>query len=120
MVHVDGYDTKGVARLALDAGVSRSEVSRLMRGITNPSYVIVERIHKAIERKARRRISIKEIVSERGNYKTVYVCDLMKCKGCLPAYAFNRENERLEEFKHLKPGRWTGNVVPVDRKRFVL
>lgn len=113
MIHLDYYDTKGIARLADDAGVSRSEVSRLLHGRTNPSYVIVERIHLCLERMLGRRLPIAEIVSETGLYPTAYVCDLMKCRGCLPAYVYNQEGEVIEEFRNLRKRQWTGNVEPV-------
>lgn len=115
MVHIDGYDSRGVSRIAVDAGVSRSEVSRFLHGRTNPSYVIVERLHLSLERKLGRKLPITEVVSEFGTYPTAYVCDLMECRGCLPAYAYNQENEVLAEHRELRSGQWTGDVEPVSR-----
>ena len=116
MLHINGYDSKGVVRLASDAGISRSELSRLLHGKTNPSYVIVERIHQCLERKAHRVFNLREIVSETGRYPTTYVCSLLKCKGCLPAYAFNRHVDMTAEFRDVQPGQWTGNVGPTAPK----
>jgi len=112
MLHIDRYDTHGIARLAEDSGVSRAEVSRLLRGRVNPSYVIVERIHVCLEKHARRRINLREIVSETGQYPTAYVCDLMKCRGCLPAYIYNQENEVISQYRSMRQGQWTGNIEP--------
>jgi transcriptional regulator with XRE-family HTH domain len=112
MLHIDRYDTQSIVRLAEDSGVSRSEISRLLRGRVNPSYVIVERVHLCLEKHAGRRLNLREIVSETGHYPTAYVCDLMKCRGCLPAYIFNQENEILPQYRSLRQGQWTGNIEP--------
>ena len=116
MLHIRRYDSQSIARLAEDSGVSRSEVSRLLRGEVNPSYVIVERIHLCLEKHTGRRLNLREIVSGTGEYPTAYVCDLMKCKGCLPAYAFNEVGDRLPAYHDWKGGRWSGNVPPMTRK----
>lgn len=115
MLHIRRYDSQSIARLAEDSGVSRSEVSRLLRGRVNPSYVIVERIHLCLEKYAGRRLNLREIVSETGSYPTAYVCDLLKCKGCLPAYTVNEFGDRLPEYRDWKGGRWSGNVAPMIR-----
>jgi transcriptional regulator with XRE-family HTH domain len=116
MLHIKRYSSQSVARLAEDSGISRSEVSRLLRGRVNPSYVIVERIHLCLEKHAGRRLKLREVVSESGKYPTAYVCNLMKCKGCLPAYAFDQDGDRLPAYRDWKGGQWSGNVEPIRRK----
>lgn len=48
MVHISRYAFEGQARLAADVGVSRSTISRFLRGHTSPSYSLVEAVTRAL------------------------------------------------------------------------
>src|SRR4051812_23859914 len=87
MAHHSRYSFKGVSRLARDAGVSPSSVSRLISGKMNPSFLMVARLAKAIEKHTGVRIDPRDLLSENGDFPTPFVCDLVGCKGCLPDQA---------------------------------
>lgn len=108
MEHVPRYSFMGATRLARDAGVSKSAVSRLMRGETSPSFAIVARIASALERSTGFAIDPREIVSESGEWGVPFVCALMGCKGCLASWMYDQEERVRPEFARVLPGRWSG------------
>src|SRR4051812_49409343 len=79
MEHCDRYAFKGSARLALDAGVNRASVSRLISGQINPSFLLVVRLTEALERQLGRRIDPRDVVAESGRFLTPFCCDLANC-----------------------------------------
>lgn len=115
MVHCPRYAFRGVSRLADDAGISRSTVSRLVRGLTEPTFAIVSTVTAELEKASKRRIDPRELVTTNDCFPTRTVCNLMGCKGCLPDDAFDEEASIRQEFKGVKPGTWSGNVVRYGR-----
>lgn len=111
MEHIPRYSFMGATRLARDAGVSKSAVSRLMRGETSPSFAIVARLASALERASGIAIDPREIVSESGEWRVAFVCDLMGCKGCLPGAAYGSDDQVRPEWARILPGRWSGELT---------
>jgi transcriptional regulator with XRE-family HTH domain len=109
MAHVPRYSFRGVSRLARDAGVAKSAVSRLLRGKGQPSYLVVLRIADALSRAMGRPVDLRELaVDEGSHFPTAYPCDLFGCR-CLPEWAFDGSGALKEEFRGVVPGKWTLN-----------
>lgn len=105
------YSFMGATRLARDAGVSKSAVSRLMRGETTPSFTVAVRSASALERSTGLAIDPREIVSESGEWGVPFVCDLMGCKGCLASWMYDGEERVRPEFAHVLPAAGPGNPI---------
>lgn len=110
--HIDRYAFKGVSRLARDARLSPSSVSRLINGKTNPSFALVARLTFAIERRLGFRIDPRDLVAEKGRFLTKYVCDLAGCRGCLPDNALDEFGDTKPAFKDIRPGQWESSRHP--------
>jgi transcriptional regulator with XRE-family HTH domain len=107
LMHVPWYSIVGPARLARDAGVDKSTISRLLAGRTAPSYRLVMALTSAIERRAGREIGASELFSTDGNFPTEGVCSLMGCPGCLPGTVYDIQTDIVHpEFRTLRPGTW--------------
>jgi predicted transcriptional regulator len=99
MLHTTRYAFKGCTRLAQDAGVSKSAVSRLLNGRSNPSCRLLTVVFKAIEKQLRKEKKIKqalplrELISLDDSYPTDSICRLIGCTGCfLSQGAFHRQD----------------------------
>ncbi|MEI7575541.1 MAG: helix-turn-helix transcriptional regulator [Armatimonadota bacterium] len=112
MAHLDRYAFNGVTRLAKDARVSASSVSRLINGKMNPSFRLVAKITTALEQQLGRRIDPRELVAEAGRFATRFVCDLVGCTGCLPERAIDEFGNVKDEFKGLPAGTWVTSRYP--------
>lgn len=112
MAHVDRYAFKGVSRLARDAGLSPSSVSRLINGKQNPSFLLVARLTAALERTLGRRIDPRELVAEDGAFPTSRICALMGCAGCLPENALDEFGDTKPAFAGVAPGEWVASRHP--------
>jgi len=96
--------------MATDCGVSRSAITRLLSGKSSPSYKLVARVAHALEVELGKPISIRELVSESGEYPTPWICGLVGCPGCTPPAASESRDPKIREaFKDVKPGYWTGD-----------
>lgn len=82
MAHTTRYAFKSETRLARDAGVSKSAVSRLVQGHTSPSFALVTAITRALEKALGVPLDPREVVSTDGTYPTSSVCDLVGCRRC--------------------------------------
>ncbi|MGV3615154.1 MAG: helix-turn-helix domain-containing protein [Fimbriimonas sp.] len=110
MEHIPRYSFMGATRLARDAGVSKSAVSRLIRGETSPSFAIIARIATALEKECGVAIDPRQIVSENGDWSVPFVCELMACgNGCLPSWVYDRDDRIRPMHAHVLPGRWSGD-----------
>jgi len=105
--HVPRYAFKGRSRLATDAGVSKSAVTRLLNGQSVPSVIVVFRLAKALERRMSTSLDPREIVSLDGDYPTPSTCKLMGCRGCLPCDAYDEDNNLKPEYTGVRPGQWS-------------
>ena len=112
MTHTERYAFKGVTRLARDARVSPSSVSRLINGKLNPSFVFVARLTAAIEKQLGFRIDPRDLIAERGAFLTQFACDLAGCQGCLPDCSHTDDGDLMPAFKNVEPGRWVTSRYP--------
>lgn len=110
--HTNRYAFKGVSRLAKDAGVSPSAVSRLVNGLSNPSFLMVARLTEALEKELGYRIDPRDLVAEYGRFPTPFACDLAACRGCLPESAVDEFGSRKEAYEGVRPGRWVTSRHP--------
>ncbi len=112
MIHTTRYAFHGVSRLAADAKVSPSSVSRLINGKMNPSFAMVARITTALEQTLGYRIDPRDLVAELGRFLTPHTCDLVGCRGCLPENATDEFGDLKPAFHGVKPGRWVTSRHP--------
>lgn len=113
MSHLTKYGFKSVGRLAADAGVSPSAVSRLINGKMNPSFLMVARITDALERQLGYRIDPRELVAEWGRFPTRFTCDLIDgCRGCIPEAATDEHGDTKRAFEGVRPGKWVTSRYP--------
>ena len=106
MAHTTRYSFKGQARLAQDAGVERSTISRLIAGRTRPSFSLIFTIAELFEQQLGVPLDPRELISVTGSYRTPSVCALCGCTGCLPAEAYDENDCRRETCEDMQPGQW--------------
>jgi transcriptional regulator with XRE-family HTH domain len=114
--HVPRYCFKSEKRLAEDCGASASAISRIVTGQSSPSFLLVAAMTKAIEKHTGKHIDPREIISPDGRYPTPSVCTLMGCRGCLSEQHFYEDGQIKEEFSTIKPGQWSGNIPPKEKR----
>ena len=107
MTHINYLSFEGQARLAKEAGISPSAVSRLVRGESNPSFAHVLSLLKVFEKHLGKRIDPRDLLTMDGQYPTPSVCELCGCRGCLPEQFYNLDGTMKEQFKHIKSGEWS-------------
>lgn len=114
MIHVPIYSCDGSPRLAVDAGVDRSTVTRLKRSaLTNPSLALAARLTAALEAKIGCHIDPRDLFAEHGRFLTPHICDLFPtCPGCLPDVALNESGERQPLFHGINKGEWVTSKSP--------
>lgn len=112
MAHTNRYGFHGVSRLAADARVSPSSISRLINGKMNPSFLMVARITFALETYVGYRIDPRDLIAELGKFLTPHACDLAGCQGCLPENATDEFGDIKPAFDGVKPGRWVTSRYP--------
>ncbi len=113
MIHVPYYACDGSPRLALDASVDRSTVTRLKRSALNPSFAMVARLTAAIEKRVGCRIDPRDLFAENGQFLTPHICDLFPtCNGCLPDAALNEFGELQPLFHGIGKGEWVTSQYP--------
>ncbi len=112
MIHTSKYSCFGPSRLASDAGVSVSAVSRLIHGRTIPTTSVLARVMVALTNELGYRLPLDEVISLTGKYPTRNICDLLKCRnGCLPGKAWEENNDPKPEWWCKRGGNWTGDVA---------
>jgi transcriptional regulator with XRE-family HTH domain len=117
LAHTVRYAFEPQARLARDVGVSRSTVSRLMRGRSRPSWDLMRRVTAALDAALDDRppgapLTTREVFSPDGTYPTPSGCALCGCPGCLPEAAFDRDGRRRPEYRAMRPGDWSMTPAP--------
>ena len=112
LAHLDRYAFRGVTRLAADARVSSSSVSRVIAGKMNPSFLMIARLTAALERAMGRHLDPREIFSESGEFPTRSCCELVGCRGCLPELARDEWGELKPAFRGVRPGTWVTSRHP--------
>lgn len=99
MVHVNWYLSAPIARLARDAGVSHSALSRVLSGRAAPSFALAWKVARAIEGRLGDalpggRLDPRELFSLDGTYPTASACELAGCPGCNLAEAAQHQRRR--------------------------
>ncbi len=112
MAHLDRYMFKGTARLAEDARVNPSTISRILNNQLNPSFALVARITAAIESEFGIQIDPRNLVAENGDFLTPFTCDLMACNGCLPESALDEFGDLKPAFADISRGKWVTSRYP--------
>jgi len=112
MAHTTRYAFQGVPRLARDAGIHRTTLSRVIYGKSNPFSQTVGRIASALERELKRPIDPRELFAVDGEFPTRYTCDLVGCRGCLPEAATDEFGNRKFAYQGVMPGRWVTSAFP--------
>jgi len=112
MAHTNRYAFKGVSKLAADARVSASSVSRLINGKMNPSFAMVARITAALEACLGHRIDPRDLIAELGRFLTPHTCDLVGCQGCFPENATDEFGDVKSAFVGVEPGQWVTSRYP--------
>lgn len=107
MIHAPRYSFQGQARLAADAGVSRSTISRLLSGQINPSFRLAQAVTAALEKHLKRPLDPREILSPDGSYPTPSGCEISGCRGCMPEEAYDKNGCLKPDFCDLRPGDWS-------------
>ena len=82
MAHTTRYAFRGQSRLARDAGISKSAISRLVTGQSSPLFITVTRMATALEKVIGKRIDPRELITEDNAYPTRTICQFVGCKGC--------------------------------------
>ncbi|MBS1714913.1 MAG: helix-turn-helix domain-containing protein [Armatimonadetes bacterium] len=112
MAHSDRFAFRGTSKLALDAGVSISSVSRVIHGEVNPSFRMVARLTEAIERELGFRIDPRDLCAESGRFLTRFTCGLVGCRGCLPENACDEFGALKSNYADVVPGTWVTSRYP--------
>ena len=107
MVHLSRYSFQGRARLAADAGVSRSTISRMINGQTSPSHALVQAVTDALAVHLKKPLVPRDLFSGDGSYHERSGCRLSGCTGCLPEAAFDGHGRRRVEWLNARPGDWS-------------
>jgi transcriptional regulator with XRE-family HTH domain len=107
MAHTTRYAFKCEARLAMDAGISKSALNRLVNGLSSPSFVSACKIARALEKELKRPLEPRELISFDGTYPTPSVCELVGCKGCMPDQAYDESERVRPQYREIKPGDWS-------------
>jgi len=87
-------------------------MSRLISGDGNPSYRLVIQLTEAVERELGHHIDPRDLVAVNGRFLTPYICDVMRCRGCLPDCALDEFGERAEKYQGVKGGTWIMEQYP--------
>ena len=117
LVHIPKLSIRGQARLAVEVGVSRSTISRLVSGRINPSYRLARGVTDALERFLGKPLDMREVFSTDGTYLTPSGCALCRCHGCLPEAAWDEDGTLRPEWEGARPGDWS-LARPQDRVGF--
>ncbi|MEI7576404.1 MAG: hypothetical protein WCK51_05885 [Armatimonadota bacterium] len=112
MAHLNRYMFKGTTRLAEDARVNPSTISRVLNNQLNPSFALVARITAAIESEFGIQIDPRNLVAENGDFLTPFTCDLMACKGCLPESPLDEFGDLKPAFTDVSKGKWVTSRYP--------
>ena len=107
MQHIPYYAYYGKRHLALDCGVSPSTISRLVRGVSVPSFQLSERVVSVLQKRLGLPLTAREVFSPDGTYPTPCVCDLTgDCGGCHHPDALNADGTTKYEYRDHQKGDW--------------
>jgi len=112
MMHTKRYAFNGVTRLAKDAGVSPSSVSRILNGKMNPSFGMVDKLTQALEKEFGFELNPRDLVAALGGFKTMHLCEVVHCDGCLPPSATDEFGDLKAAWQGVLPGTWVTSKYP--------
>jgi DNA-binding XRE family transcriptional regulator len=107
LVHIPRLSICGQARLAAEAGVSRSTISRLVGGRINPSYRLARSVTSVLERMLGKPLDMRDVFSTDGTYLSPSGCALCGCGGCLPEAAWGEDGTLKPAWQDARPGDWS-------------
>lgn len=99
--------------MAVDSGVSRSTIWRLMHEDYPPPLFVVSKVAAALEKQLDRRIDPRDIVAENGAFLTKFCCEVAGCKGCLPESAHDEWCRLKSIYQSIRPGEWVCSRFPL-------
>jgi len=109
MIHIPRYSFRGMSRLARDANVSKSALSRLLHSQGEPEYSVIYKVTEALSRVRGTPLDLREVaVSIGDSYPTPCTCSLYGCR-CLPPWAYTKTGTLRPDWIGIKPGTWTSN-----------
>lgn len=106
LAHIHHYDFAGQIQLAADAGVSKGAISKLLSGQSNPSFALVLKVVKVLERHLGQRLDLQELFSFDGRYPTRSVCTLVGCRGCLLSHCYDLDGNLMLTYQDLRSDTW--------------
>lgn len=109
MIHLPRYWSMGASVLARDVGVSKSTISHLLRGKSNPLYSTASRVVKGLESQLGFPLNHEEVFSTDGSYPTPYVCMLVGCRGCSAEALLDSGRQLRPGFPRIERGHCTGD-----------
>ena len=112
MAHSVRYSGRGISRLAADASISRSALSRLLNSSSDPSFLLVARVTDALEAELGIRLDPRDLIAESGRFPTRFTCDLVGCR-CLPEAATDEFGDIKHSFHGVEPGKWVSSRYPL-------
>ena len=104
--HIPWYGFRTQTRLAEDSGVSQAAISRMMRGLTQPTLPVAQRVTEALSRRLNIPIELRDVFSPDGTYPTPSVCHLTQCPSCLPPTAYDESHRLKPEFRGSNASEW--------------
>jgi hypothetical protein len=105
--HIPWYGFRTQARLAADAGISPSSVSRMIRGCSQPTISAALKVTAALSFRLNRTLDLREVFSPDGTYPTPNVCDLVGCLSCMPPTAYDSDDDLKPEYRDVVAGTWS-------------
>lgn len=93
--HSTKYAFCGQQKLAQNARISGTTISRMLTKASSPSYATIIRITEVLEKEFKTNIDPREVATINGKYPTASVCELLGCSGCTPERAWDENNTLL-------------------------
>lgn len=77
-----------------------------------PPFLLVSRVAAALEKELGRRLDLRDIVCENAAFPTKFCCEVVGCKGCLPAISERDWHALKDIYKTVRPGEWICSRYP--------
>lgn len=107
MLRTTRYAFEGQAKLAHDAGVCRSTISRLLSRQAAPSLRLAQAVTDALSRTLGLPLKTSDPFSQDGTYSQPSACTLSGCRGCLREWAYDHKGYCRPQWANAKPGDWS-------------
>jgi transcriptional regulator with XRE-family HTH domain len=113
MDYITWYGFRGQVRLAKEAGVTETAVSRVVNGKTRPTYRVIKGITEAFERQLGRHIDPRDLFSLDRTYPTATVRELL---GPRLKYFTGKSNDPSIGAHTIQPKKLAGNPAEHTQK----